>query len=70
MKKYNKITTGFVVQEYEKDEYGKFVCVKQEFVASDEVNYENENGEPVEVDTTLDPYQSFEMVQPFRYPKT
>ncbi len=38
---YNKITTGFVIQEYETKEDGTKVCIGQTFVASDEVSRED-----------------------------
>ena len=56
--KFLKITTGFVIQTY----VGSH-CVSQEFVAG-EVDYEDENGNPVSVDTAKEEYYSFEMVQP------
>ena len=63
MNKYNKITVGFVVQEY-KERNGEMVCNHQYFVAGDEVDREDKDGEPVEVDTSKEVYQLFEMVQP------
>lgn len=56
-----KITTGFVIQEYD-TETEKFVS--QEFVAGDQVEYEDEEGNPVDDLTASIPYLSFEMVQP------
>jgi hypothetical protein len=55
-----KITYGFVIQRF--DNNNKFVS--QEFVANDQVEYENENG--TQVGEVLDelPYVPFEMVQP------
>lgn len=47
MDKFNKITTGFVVQQYEKNTDGEFVCVGQEFIAGDQVDYEDVKGEPL-----------------------
>jgi len=38
---FNKVTTGFVVQKFRKNELGKFACIHQEFVAGDDVQYEN-----------------------------
>jgi hypothetical protein len=57
-----KVTFGSVMQEYV--ELGDtLVCVGQEFVAGDEVTWEDVNGEVV--DTPVDHvYQSFEMEQP------
>lgn len=45
---FNKITTGFVCQKYRKNESGKFVCIHQEFIAGDDVQFENLKGDPVE----------------------
>lgn len=53
-----KITTGFVVQEYDTDT-GKFVS--QDFVAGDQVDWEDEDGNAIPEE---DAYLSFEMVQP------
>jgi uncharacterized protein (UPF0276 family) len=64
MKRYNKITVGFVVQEY-KERNDKMVCSHQYFVAGDEVSREDKiHGETVGVDVTKEVYQLFEMVQP------
>ena len=57
--KFRKITTGFVIQNYED---GK--CVSQEFVAGDEVEYEDETGDPVDFPDYSEEYQPFDMVQP------
>jgi hypothetical protein len=60
----HKITTGFVVQTFD-TETGKYT--EQEFVAGDEVDYENEDGESLdqsEVMPTPEPYLPFEMRQP------
>ena len=61
--KYNKITSGFVIQTYQKQR-NKFVCTKQEFTAGDPVDRENEQGEPVDVDVRDEQYEPFNMVQP------
>ncbi len=58
-KQYNKIIPGFVVQRYVEGR-----CTEQQFIASDEVNYEDPNGEPIEVDIHAEYYQPMEMVQP------
>lgn len=65
MKEVKKITTGFVIQKWDA-ETGKFLG--QEFVAVDEVNYEDEIGNPIDVDEIPDffdkyPYRCFDMVQ-------
>ena len=61
--KYNKITPGFVTQAFEKKN-DKYVCVEQSFTAGDQVDRENEQGEPVAVDARKEQYQPFDMVQP------
>ena len=50
---FTKITTGFVCQKYRKDRSGKFVCMHQEFIAGDDVQFENGKGESIEAP----PYQ-------------
>ena len=45
---FNKVTTGFVVQKYCKDDTGKFRCIHQEFIAGDDVQFENVKGESIE----------------------
>jgi hypothetical protein len=59
--KINKITTGFVVQTYD-TETGR--CIDQSFIAGDQVDYEDENGDPVDWREAPDAYQPLEMVQP------
>ena len=66
-----KITTGFVIQTYDTE---MNCCIHQEFVAGDQVEWEDEEG------TTIDdmyqddivveafPYQPFDMVQNLHYP--
>ena len=56
---FTKITTGFVCQKYRKDKSGKFVCIHQEFIAGDDVQFENAKGEPIEA--PLYQYQLFNM---------
>ena len=57
---YNKIVVGFVVQSYRDRE-----CVRQDFIASDEVSREDPaSGESIEVDVEAERYQSMEMIQP------
>jgi hypothetical protein len=63
MKRFKKITVGFVVQEYIKNQEGKFVCEEQEFVAGDDVSYEDLDGNALDV-IPNDEYQGFVMVQP------
>lgn len=58
MKEIRKITTGFVIQRWDA-KTNKFLG--QEFVAGDEVEYEDEVGNPIE--ETEPEYQSFNMEQ-------
>jgi len=62
-KKHNKITVGFVIQEYEEQPDGSLVCISQEFKAGDS-EYENLYGEPVEIDTDKEVYCPLDMVKP------
>ena len=56
---FNKVTTGFVVQKYRKDSTGKFRCIHQEFVAGDDVQFENLKGDSIEAPEHE--YQPFNM---------
>lgn len=55
-----KITTGFVIQVYDTE---KKSFVSQEFIAGDEVEVEDIEGNPVDDDMIPD-YLPFDMVQP------
>ena len=57
--KFNKITIGFVSQKFRKDSNGKFKCTHQEFIAGDDVQFENTKGESIE--TPEHEYQQFNM---------
>jgi len=37
-----------MVQAFERNAEGKFVCTKQEFVAGDQCDYEDAEGNPIE----------------------
>jgi len=56
---FNKVTTGFVVQKLRKDNTGKFRCIHQEFIAGDDVQFENVKGDSIEVPEHE--YQQFNM---------
>jgi hypothetical protein len=56
---FNRITTGFVCQKYRKNESGKFVCIHQEFMAGDEVQFENLKGDSIKAPEH--DYQPFNM---------
>lgn len=59
---FRKTTNGYVVQTYDR-ETGK--CISQEFVAGDEVDYEDDNGYIDEPGNEV--YQPLHMVQPDEY---
>ena len=48
MDKFTKITIGFVAQAFEKNKKGQFVCTRQEFIAGDQCDYEDAEGNPIE----------------------
>jgi len=56
---FNKVTTGFIVQKYRKNSTGKFACVHQEFIAGDDVQFENLKGDSIEAPEH--DYQPFNM---------
>jgi len=57
-----KITVGFVIQSYD-TEVKKFV--EQNFTAGDQVDWEDEFGEPIEhPEDAVTGYLAFDMVQP------
>ena len=57
---YNKIIIGFVVQSYRDGE-----CVRQEFIASDEVSREDPaTGESIQVDVKAEQYQRISLNEP------
>ena len=56
---FNKVTTGFVVQKYRNDGTGKFRCSHQEFIAGDDVQFENVKDESIEAPEHE--YQPFNM---------
>lgn len=71
LKQYKKITVGFVIQEFERKE-NVFICKAQNFVAGDQVDYEDyfgdtlspEKEEEANIATSKECYQPFHMEQP------
>jgi hypothetical protein len=63
MKKFVKITVGFVQQTFERDADGKLICTEQAFIAGDQCDYEDMNGESLK-DIPGYTYQPYEMVSP------
>ncbi len=57
---FNKVTTGFVIQQYRKDHSGNYECIHQEFIAGDDVQYENLRGDKIEAPEHE--YQPFNMI--------
>ena len=60
MDKFNKITVGFVIQTFEENAAGEFTCTKQEFIAGDSIDYEDQDGNPIT--PPGHPYQQFNMI--------
>lgn len=68
---YNKITTGFVIQQFDTE---KNAYISQEFIAGVQVDYENKTGEALDLEelgdqgfgphSEVEPYLPFTMVQP------
>lgn len=58
----NKITTGYVIQQFDTEKQ-KFVS--QEFVAGDEVDWETEVGQPVDMDVFANESPIFSTYLPF-----
>ena len=61
--KYKKITIGFVIQEFSQQD-DKFICIEQSFEAGEQVDRENKDGDPVDIDIEQEVYQAFDMKQP------
>lgn len=61
---YSKTTVGFVTQQYMLNKDGKYICIEQFFTAGDEVSRENQDGDPVDIDTSKEEYHPFDMEQP------
>ncbi len=62
MEKFVKITAGFVLQNFEKDANGKFICTCQTFIASDDVQFHNENVKGKLTGVPDYEYQPFNMI--------
>ncbi len=56
---FNKITVGFVSQKFRRQDDGRFICTWQDFIAGDDVQFENAKGEPIEASDHE--YQPFNM---------
>ena len=56
---FNKITVGFVSQKFRKQNDGRFICILQEFVAGDDVQFEDVKGESIQAPEHE--YQPFNM---------
>ena len=48
MEKFTKVTIGFVTQVFEKNDKGRFICTQQEFIAGDQCDCEDSEGNPIE----------------------
>ncbi len=61
--KFIKITAGFVCQTFERNADDKFVCTDQMFIADDQCDYEDTNGNALK-DAPECEYQPYEMKAP------
>lgn len=61
---YSKIITGYVTQQYLLNRQDNYVCIEQFFTATEEVSRTDENGDAVEVDTSIEIPQDTDMQQP------
>jgi hypothetical protein len=48
MNRFTKTTVGFVTQTFKKKGKGRFICTHQEFIAGDQCDYEDAEGNPIE----------------------
>lgn len=62
MNNFTKIVTGWVRQYFEPNEDGTFVCTGQEFKAGDLCEYEDDGGQPIDIQ--MHQYQPYDMQQP------
>ena len=60
MSTVNKITTGYVIQEFDSDT-GK--CLNQTFIAGDSVDWEDDCGHPID-EPAKSSYFPLDMIQP------
>ena len=64
LKEYDKFITGYVAQHFIK-KGNRFICVSQNFIASDDVSREDdESGDPVSIDDSKEVYFPMNMKQP------
>lgn len=63
MNKFVKITVGFIQQTFEKKLCGEFVCTNQAFIAGDQCDYEDVNGDPLK-EIPEHEYEPYEMLPP------
>ena len=67
MDKFTKITVGFVAQTFKRNDEGRFVCIRQEFIAGDQCDYEDAEGNSV--DPQEHEYQPYNMTLKSQPPK-
>ena len=65
MNKFTKVTVGFVAQTFKKNGRGRFICTHQEFIAGDQCDCEDDEGNPIEPpDHEYQPYNMILKSQP------
>ncbi len=67
MDRFTKVTVGFVAQTFKKNGKGRFICTHQEFIAGDQCDYEDAEGNPIE--PSDHEYQPYNMTLKTRPPK-
>ncbi len=62
VKRFQKITVGFVVQNFERDKNGVPHCIEQDFICGAKVTFEDNTTNPGEyIEPQTDAYQPFNM---------
>ena len=61
---YSKTTVGFATQQYILNKDNQYICIEQFFTAGDIVERNNDDGDIIDIDTTKEVYQEFDMEQP------
>jgi len=67
MDRFTKTTVGFVTQTFKRNSKDRFVCTHQEFIAGDQCDYEDAEGNPIEPPDHE--YQPYNMILKHQPPK-
>jgi hypothetical protein len=63
MKGYTKYIQGYVSQRFIK-QGRKFICVSQNYIPWEEINFENDSGDPIQIDQSKEVPFPIKLVQP------